>query len=455
MGALPGEFAPPRLRAILTLVGACAVLATAPRCPADLLMLNSGGIVRGRVSDAASSTAGKRAAADDRRRAESAIVVTTLTGARLVIPASDVRNIKRRSLVVEEFEVRNRQAPEQVPALWTLAEWCKTKGLRTQREDVLRRILALDPDYVPAHQGLGQIKRDGQWTTPDEEMRSRGFVKFEGRYVTEQEIEILKKLRSRRKVEQDWVDRVRSCLRALAGTDAEKRRRGWEQLAKINDPAAIPALNKFLRASENPDVREIYVKVIARIAGAESVRLLVEQSLFDESQSVRVTAQEAITGDRRASAAPHYARELGNPNNDVVRRAAMMLGRIGDENCVPALIEALVTTHAVPTQVVDNSNSYSFGRGGSLANPNTIPLPPDVYGKLVTGQYPNGVNVIPPPGFESRVKTVMVDRQFHNAEALAALESLTRQSFGYDKDQWRRWWAAKTTTGIVRSSKAP
>ncbi len=80
----------------------------------------------------------------------------------------------------------------------------------------------LDPDHVQAHQGLGQSRYDGQWKTHDEEMRSRGFVKFEGRYVAVQEIAILKKLHSRRRIEQDWTERVRNWSYALSSTDPEK-----------------------------------------------------------------------------------------------------------------------------------------------------------------------------------------------------------------------------------------
>ena len=89
--------------------------------------------------------------------------------------------------------------------------------------------------------------------------------------------------------------------------------------------------------------------------------------------------------------------------------------------------------------VVDNSNTYGFNPRNSKADPNNLGLPPDVAGKLLTGQYPNGVTFASPSGepqVNPRLRTTMVDREFRNPEVLSALQSLTKQSFGYDKDQW-------------------
>jgi len=386
------------------------------------------------------------------------ITITTLTGGRLVLDASQVRTVTHRPLLIEEYEVRKQHTPEEVDALWKLAEWCRNRGLKPQREDALRRILVHDPDHVQAHQGLGQSRHDGRWRTHDEEMRSRGFVKFEGRYVAVQEVEILKKLHSRRRVEQDWTERIRNWSYALSSTDPEKRRRGRTQLLKISDPNAIPALNKILRTSEDDERRSLYVKILSRIPGLGPVPFLVEQSLFDASKAVRVDAQDTITPQLRDSAGPLYARALRNSDNEVVRRAGRMLEKIGDESVVSALIEAIATTHQVPVNVVDNSNTYSFGgRGGTQADPNVLPLPPDVAGKLAAGQYPNGVTFTSPDNLTvvgPRLRTIMVDREFRNPEVLSALESLTKQSFGYDKDQWRRWWAARTTMGATHFPNA-
>jgi broad specificity phosphatase PhoE len=428
--------------------GAAAVMAIAASsfCRADTVTLRTGAIVRGRVLDATAALGHRPASKAEREQAAHLVAVSTLTGGRLILSSGEVGLISKRPLVLEEYEMRKRHTNNDVESQWRLAEWCKGRGLKPQREEALRAVLVLDPDNLPAHQGLGQTKRDGQWRTYDEEMRSRGFVKFEGRYVAQQEVDILKRAHQRKRQDQDWLERVRSAVRSLASGDGEKRRRGMETLLKLNDAEAIPALNRVLLASNDESLRELYVHVMSAIQDVNSATpALVDVALFDHQKSVRVAAQEAITERSRPTAAALFARQLHNADNEIVRRSGLMLEKLGDPSVIPQLIEALITTHGVTQQVVDNSSNYGFSRGGGP----TGGLPPDVYTKMVTGQYPNGVQVVTPDGpmTGANVKTVVVDREYRNAEVLAALQSITKQSFGFDKDSWRRWWGAKRTAG--------
>jgi hypothetical protein len=439
------------LKTLLASSTALMAVASASFCRADTVTLRTGAVVRGRVLDATAALGHRPASRAEREQAARLVAVSTLSGARLILNSEEVGVIAKRPFVIEEFEMRKRHTNNDVESQWRLAEWCKTRGLRTQREEALRAVLALDPDNLLAHQGLGQTKKDGQWRTYDEEMRSRGFVKFEGRYVAQQEVEILKKAHQRKRQDQDWLERIRSAVRSLASNDAEKRRRAMDTLLKITDAEAIPALNRVLLANKDETLRELYVHIMSAIRDTDSATpALVDVSLFDADKTVRVAAQGAVLERRRTTAAGLYARQLRNPDNEIVRRAGLMLEKLGDPSVISQLIEALVTTHGVTQQIVDNSNTYGFNR----TNSPTGGLPPDVYTKMVTGQYPGPVQVIGPAGplNGANVKTVVVDREYRNAEVLSALQSITKQSFGFDKDAWRRWWGAKQTAGPFKTS---
>ena len=428
----------------------CLALWAASSTRADTITLRTGAVIRGRVLDATAALGHRPTSKAEREEAAHLVAVSTLTGGRLTLSAFDVAIVAKRPFVLEEFEVRKRHTDNDVESLWRLAEWCKARGLKAQREEALRAIVALDPDHLPARQGLGQSKHDGQWRTYDEEMRSRGFVKFEGKYVAQQEVEILKRKHQRKRQDQDWLERVRSAVRSLASGDGEKRRRAMDALLNITDAEAIPALNRVLLASKDESLRELYVHVMAAIPDLNATTpYLVDVSLFDGDKTVRIAAQGAILERPRPTAAGLFGRELHHADNEIVRRAGLMLEKIGDPSVIPQLIDALVTTHGIPTQVVDNSNSYGFNRGGGP----TGGLPPDVYAKLAAGAYP-GATVVTPPGpwTGTNVKTVVVDHEYRNAEVLSALQSITKQSFGYDKDAWRRWWAAKQTAGPFKTS---
>ena len=78
----------------------------------------------------------------------------------------------------------------------------------------------------------------------------------------------------------------------------------------------------------------------------------------------------------RDTACPIYVRALRNSDNEIVRRAGRMLEKIGDDSVVAPLIEAVATTHQVPVNVLDNSNTYAFNRNGTTADPNLFRCPP-------------------------------------------------------------------------------
>jgi hypothetical protein len=415
---------------------------------ADTVTLRSGAIIRGRLLDSTAALGHRPTSKVERDQAAHLVAISTLTGGRLILNSFDVAAVAKRPLVYEEFEVRKHHTPNDVESQWHLAEWCKIRGLKAQREETLRAILAIDPENLQAHQGLGQTKHDGQWRTYDEEMRSRGFVKFEGRYVSQPEVEILKKVHQRKRQDQDWLERVRAAVRGLASNDPEKRRRAEDTLLKITDAHAIPALNRVLLSSKDEGLREIYVRIMSAIDDTNSsAPYLVDVALFDGEKSVRVAAQDAILQRKPATAPGLIARQLHHADNEIVRRAGLMLEKIGDPSIVPQLIDALVTTHGVPTKVVDNPNQYGMRNTNS---PQTGGLPPDVYAKLATGAY-NGARIVDPLA-DINTKIVLVDHEFRNAEVLSALQSITKQSFGYDKDSWRRWWAAKQTAGPFKTS---
>ncbi len=109
--------------AILRIVTAVAAFQAAAAfrpagCRADTLVLHTGGLIRGRVSDASFLLGSKPVFPDKEAAAKTGrpntITVTTLTGGRLVLDASQVRVVTRRPMLQEEFEVRKRHTPEEI-----------------------------------------------------------------------------------------------------------------------------------------------------------------------------------------------------------------------------------------------------------------------------------------------------------------------------------------------------
>jgi len=425
--------------AVLLYAAALAVLATFPRpVSADLVKLNNGGEIRGTLKDRRSvKTSGP-------------VVVTTLAGGIVAVDAADVKFITRRPLKVERYETKAKQTPRTVDAQWKLAQWCRERGLRRQREECLRVILEIDPDHRPSRLALGYSKYDGEWMTRDEWHRSQGLVKYKGKYITPEELELIKKSDAVRAREREWFRKVRLWKTWLTGRNRNRRAKGLANLKTITDADAVAALARNFRGDSSKERRMFYVSLLAGMKGPKPVPALVHQSLHDADREVRYAALNAISKNQYPAAMPHFIRELKDDSVVVVRRAANGLQRVGDERAVPALIDALVTTHRYKVRVPDRRSTMSFGTNGSFAGGGSA-LPPQIELLLRTGQLRHGAIInYPQLNQMVRTKVVRVKYDHKNREVLTALQRITGQSFGYQERDWRLWLAStKNGQGVA------
>lgn len=419
--------------ALLALIGLPLALfalpAAATQVRGDVVRMKNGGEIRGRITTPD---------ADGEM-----LTVRTLTGGRVVVERKHVEFVTRRSLVVERYELRAKATPEAIQAQWELAEWCRQNRLSEQRDTHLRRIIELDPEHEPARHALGYSHHDGRWMTREERMQAQGLVKYKGRYITPQELQLLEKSAAELERERQWFKKIHVWKEWLTGRNPERSRDALAELKKVEDPDAVSALSHHFREESDKRLRAVYVEVLSQIAGPKPVPPLAVQSLHDPDAEIRYAALNAIRPDQYATATPYFLRELKNEYNPIIQRAGAALRRVGDERAVPKLIDALVTTHHYRIRVPDTSNTLSFGSDGSFGGGQSV-LPPQIELMLRTGQFPNGVIIHNPQGNpHARTKIVRVRRDHQNSEVLAALQKLTGESFGYDERTWRLWVAAR------------
>jgi hypothetical protein len=368
------------------------------------------------------------------------LAMETILGGRIVLPAEAVTSRSRRSAEVEDYVTRSRSIPHTVEAHWELAEWCKARQLTSQREEQLEALLEVDPTHAASHRGLDHMLYQGQWMTRDEAMREQGYIKYKGKYLTQQEIDLREKTSAQRQAEQAWYPKVRLWKGWILGNHTGRQIDGLQQLKNVADEDAVPALREFLSDAPQLPLRQIYVERLTAMRGVKPVASLVRTSLLDVDSALRQAAFEGLGDDQREAAIPYYVDALTDANNVVINRAAVALGVIGDFKVVPALTRALVTSHKVAYDIpVPDTVSigqspdgrYSLGSRGSG-------LPPNIELMLRTGQLPYGVQV------NSQVKTrrVSVRVNVNNEQVLASLKKLTTQDFGYDESAWQTYWDA-------------
>lgn len=398
------------------------------QCRADLIRLNSGGEVRGEVLPST---------VDD------VVLVRTLSGAELKLPKREITFIEKRTPLIEEYVSRDRQAPETVEARWELAEWCRVHQLKDQQAEQLELLVDLDPDHAQARALLKHVRHNGVWMTRDEMMTQRGYVQHKGRWITLQEYDLLSKTAAEREAELAWYPKVRLWLAWITSTSPQRQAEGIREFNAIDDPYAVTAIDKFLGGHEDPQIRLLAINVFGRIQDPRRVLPLVEFFLYDGDPVVREASIVGIGSDYREQALAPLIKALGHDSNQVVNRAGEALGRIGDERVVPALIDALITSHKYKVTVpAGNSISIGMNPVGQPGLVSGTPIPPAIDLLNRTGQLPYGYRVVgnQPPG---SMKTVTVRASVQNGDVLNALTQLTGQNFGYDERAWLQWWTVK------------
>jgi len=126
--------------------------------------------------------------------------ITELTPERVMVDVGDgsvgmsmdrVEQIVKGTSPLDEFDARaGKLGPQDVDGWRGLGLWASTKGLSSQSRAAYQRVLALAPDDAEARQALGYVKFDGRWVTEEESYRARGYVKFEGEWMTSAEVKL-------------------------------------------------------------------------------------------------------------------------------------------------------------------------------------------------------------------------------------------------------------------------
>lgn len=149
-----------------------AVLAVAPAV-ADEVILRNGGRITGVVVEQTPAT----------------VVIETGPG-RVTLPMSRVERIVEGRSAIGIFGERAANLEGGDVEGWAaLARWAEERDLLTQARVAWQRVLAIDPHHPEANAGTGRVSLGGVWMSPEDAYRARGYVEFEGRWLTPAEHE--------------------------------------------------------------------------------------------------------------------------------------------------------------------------------------------------------------------------------------------------------------------------
>lgn len=181
-------------------------------------------------------------------RSASAVVIEIGAG-RVTVPLSQVSRVIEGESALSTYQARAaRLAADDLAGWLDLARWSSAQGLSTQARTAYEHVRRLDPGSSEANRALGLTLLDGRWVDENEAMLARGFVPFEGEWITPAEREsILAERAALRREREDAALAQERLLEAQArAREAEARARQAEAEARVAEsqsylvPSQVP-----------------------------------------------------------------------------------------------------------------------------------------------------------------------------------------------------------------------
>jgi hypothetical protein len=200
------------MRTLLLLVAAASLLEVAA---ADEVYLKGGGQLSGRIVSRSATT-----------------IEVDVGAGRIGVPASSVVRIEEGRSTLQEFEERaGHLAAGDVEGWLALGQWASDRGLSAQAREAYNRVLAVSPGEPRANAALGNVQVNGQWMSEDESYRARGYVWYEGEWITQAEHGVILRERAaeaERDKEKRQAEQAESRAREAEAKAAEAEARARE-----------------------------------------------------------------------------------------------------------------------------------------------------------------------------------------------------------------------------------
>lgn len=397
---------PCRWRPFLAAICLAAIL---PTLHADIFHLKTGGTVDGQLLGTA----------DDQYR------IRTVVGT-VQLPASAVESIEPKETPFTEYDARVKDTPDTPEALTALAQWCQDHELRGEARRHLLRAIELNPDYRPARRALGYVRVGALWVDG-----RAGGRRERGAPEEPKETEGQRLVRA---IRSQWYRHIRAVQSTfLEGRPEKSFAEGRTRILAIKDPLAILPLADVLSRGDT-NARTLLIEALAAFPQDEATMNLAVLALTDLDTDIRRTAVTELVRRRDPRLASEFRRALQTDSDTLVGRAAYALGELKAQDAVPELIPFLTAIRKRWVEIPARDYFYvwpevfSSGTALSLGGSGGMILTQPEIGVVY---YPDQLT----SAWEYRQVTVF------RTEVLEALRKITGQNFGFDRDEWQRWYA--------------
>jgi hypothetical protein len=192
---------------------------------ADKVHLSGGAVLEGKVS-----------------RVGDKVLVEVEAGT-LSVDARSVVRIEQATSSVETFLARRAAlAGGDIAGRLALADYCRAHELFTRERELLREVIAIQPDHAQARARLGYVRVDHGWLTRDEQLAAQGLIKQGGVWLSPEQASRLREAeleRQKAELERQKAEAELQAKRAELNAERERAERLARERAAAE--AAMPA----------------------------------------------------------------------------------------------------------------------------------------------------------------------------------------------------------------------
>ena len=230
--------------------------------------------------------------------------------------------------------------------------------------------------------------------------------------------------------QQAGEQRVIGLLSAIANGDPERQQAARRRMALEQKRFKLAPLAKALRC-EPAALRVYAAEELGRLDDPLAVPALLKRAIYDPDANVRVAVVDALREIDEPSTVHPLGRALDSRYADVRVRAAEAIGRLGDEVGAAYLIKKWEARSGdFPRVYFTTMRQISYIQDFDVEVAQTSFIADPVVGVLQEGVV-------------QAMKILATEQTFSTVERVAyenALGNLSGQELGGDVRAWRRWW---------------
>ena len=171
---------------------------------------------------------------------------------------------------------RRAQTPQTIADQLALAGWCRKQDLYAQERAHLTQVLELNPNHAEARGRLG-------------------FRRFQGRWITEQQIQETNQLqRAQLQALAAWRPKISELRKELLGGNQQERQLAESVIRSISDPEAIPAL-ELLLSRQSQDAARMVLDALANMSHQQASLSLSRHAIMSPWPEIREEAARALS----------------------------------------------------------------------------------------------------------------------------------------------------------------